>query len=110
MDSGTAELAHDREFLDHMRRELSERGFVTDEHDFAPYKDAIVKLAPEIQAELRARDPELLLESGSIRNHPKAGYAYYVFDRRKFRNRTAAEHAISDWLDAIYDSHEEHEE
>lgn len=94
----------DPAFLDRALEELRRNGFVTDEHDFAPYRETITKFVPEIEARLRTRDPRISLQSGMIKNHPKAGYAYYIFDTSRFPGRADAERAISAWLDEAYAS------
>ncbi|MEO8713392.1 MAG: hypothetical protein ABI369_00110 [Acetobacteraceae bacterium] len=102
MVSQTVERVRDPAFLDSALEELRRSGFVTDEHDFAPYREAISTFAPEIEARLLERGTDIPLESGMIKNHPKAGYAYYIFDRNRFHSRADAERAISAWLDEAY--------
>jgi hypothetical protein len=89
------------EFLRKARKELEKNGFITDEHDFAPYREAIAEHWAQIERELRKIGFGGHLKPGRLDNHPGAGYAYYVFDSNRFSSNEA-EAAVSRWLDRKY--------
>jgi hypothetical protein len=89
-------------FLRKAGRELEKIGFVSDEHDFAPYGEALSEHYKEIEHELRKIGFAGHLMPGFIANHPAAGYAYYVYDANRFHHRAEAEAAVSRWLDYKY--------
>ena len=85
-------------FLRKARKELERTGFVSDEHDFAPYGESLKDHCKEIERELRRLGFPGHLTPGVIKNHPTAGYAYYVYDSNRFHDRREAEAEISRWL------------
>ncbi|MCW2003090.1 hypothetical protein FHY30_001845 [Xanthomonas arboricola] len=89
------------DFLTAALIELTETGFITDEHSFTPYRETINVHFSAIQDALEQRGFKSNLLPGYL-NHPKAGYAYYVYDAEKFRTRQAAEIAINLWLTKRY--------
>lgn len=102
-----AVLPSSKQFLDHTflqkaKKELHRSAFISDEHDFAPYRDALLEHCHQIERELRKIGFAGHLAPGRITNHPTAGYAYYVYDTNRFRDRREAESAVSRWLDRKY--------
>jgi hypothetical protein len=89
-------------FLRKARKELEKIGFISDEHDFAPYGEVLSEHFREIERELRKVGFGGHLAPGFITNHPTAGYAYYVYDTNRFRDRSEAQAAVSRWLDRKY--------
>ena len=89
-------------FLRKAKKELEKNGFISDEHDFAPYREALSQHCAQIERELRKIGFRGHLASGFIANHPGAGYAYYVYDPARFPDKNKAESAVSHWLDRKY--------
>ena len=90
-------------FLRRAKKELEKLGFISDEHDFAPYGDALTEHFRKIERELRKTGFDGHLAPGFIANHPAAGYAYYVYDTSRFRDKSEAEAAVADWLERKYE-------
>lgn len=89
------------EFIERTAKTLLDVGFVSDEHEFAPYRETLNVHVSEIQKSLHEMGYDLTLSSGYI-NHPEAGYAYYIYDYNKFDNLNEASEAVSTWLDEKY--------
>jgi len=89
-------------FLDKASHALDSDGFVTDEHDFAPYRETIAEYVSQIQEALRQRGRATGLASGFVRNHPDAGYAYFIYDTARFDDLASAQDAVSRWLSELY--------
>jgi hypothetical protein len=89
-------------FLKKAKKELEKIGFISDEHDFAPYREALKEHCEEMERALRGIGFTGHLAPGFIANHPGAGYAYYVYDMNRFPDRREAEAAVSRWLDSRY--------
>jgi hypothetical protein len=83
-------------------QELELSGFVTDEHGFAPYREAIPKHARDIGIALHEHGWKMDVQSGFLSNHPAAGYSYFTYNPAKFGDSQAAQHAVSEWLDRKY--------
>ena len=94
-------------FLDNAVRELADRGFVTDEHDFAPYRETMAYYVRQIEQALRERGERFSLGAGEVTNHPDAGYAYFIYDTARFSGLAAAEKAVSSWLSEVYAANKE---
>ncbi len=84
-------------FLNLVAEELAARGFVSDEHDFAPYRETISTHFDAIESALRERGVEVSLLPGFI-NHDQAGYAYFIYDADRFCDAFSAGRAVSAWL------------
>lgn len=82
-------------------KELGEQGFISDEHDFAPYRETMNEHVEAIEAALRKAGHDFKLEPGFV-THPQAGFAYFIFDMQKFRQADAAKEAVTNWLDQRY--------
>jgi hypothetical protein len=93
-------------FLSQALRELETRGFVTDEHKFAPYRETITHYVTEIEDALRRRGHQISLRPGCLRNHPDAGYAYFIYDTSRFTDLGVAKASVSHWLTEIYKNNE----
>ncbi len=89
------------EFLDAAAKELSLSGFVSDEHEFAPYRETISEHVHIIEAALNNKGNNYKLSEGYL-NHPDAGYAYFIYDTEKFYDIDAAKRAVMSWLDNRY--------
>ena len=90
------------EFLRKAKKELEKTGLISDKHDFAPYGEALSEHCQQIERELRKIGFEGHLSPGFIKNHPTAGYAHYLYDTSRFRDKREAEAAVSHWLDRKY--------
>lgn len=90
-----------REFLEKAADALEEEGFVTDEHDFAPYRETIAEYYRDIQSALAERGYHFELLPGFVQ-HRQAGYAYFIYDSHRFATLTDAQHAVSAWLNEQY--------
>ncbi len=91
------------DFLKLTREALATAGFVTDEHEFAPYRETIVRYAPQIESGLRDGGYSGgALGTGFVADHPAAGYAYYIYDTNFFPDRSSCERAVRDWLNDRY--------
>lgn len=89
------------EFVAQAAATLAASGFVTDEHDFAPYRETVSERVDAIQqALLDAGHPYELLP-GFV-EHPEAGYAYFIYDAKRFTEQGAAGSAVLAWLDERY--------
>lgn len=88
-------------FVKAMAKELAASGFVSDEHEFAPYRETISEHFGEIEKALRKAGHAVSLLPGFLK-HPDAGYAYYVYDTDRLRDSEAAKQAVTAWLDARY--------
>jgi hypothetical protein len=88
-------------FIEAAAKELRERGFVTDEHNFAPYRETMGTHVDAIEAALRNAGHDFELVPGFV-EHPQAGYAYYIYDEAMFEDAEAAKKAVSKWLDRLY--------
>jgi len=62
-------------FLRKAKKEFEKTGFISDEHDFAPYGEALSEHLRETERELRKIGFGGHLAPGFIANHPTAGYA-----------------------------------
>ena len=80
---------------------LAASGFVTDEHDFAPYRETVSEHVDAIEQALRDAGHLYALLPGFV-EHPKAGYAYFIYDAERFADRDAANGAVLAWLDERY--------
>ena len=93
------------EFINLTANALGDVGFVSDEHEFAPYRETINEHVSEIERALQEKGHEFTLSSGFI-NHPEAGYAYYIYDYKRFNSSDEAGKAVSAWLDEKYSGKE----
>lgn len=89
------------EFIEITGNTLLEIGFVSDEHDFAPYRETLTVHVSEIEKALKNNGYDLNLSGGFIKHH-EAGYAYYIYDSEKFSSITEADEAVTAWLDEKY--------
>ncbi len=89
-------------FLRKAKKELEKRGFISDEHGFAPYGETLSEHCKKIERELRKIGFAGHLVPGFIANHPAAGYAYYLYDANHFRDKKTVQAAVSQWLDRKY--------
>jgi hypothetical protein len=89
------------EFLRQAKRELEKNGFLSDEHDFAPYRSALFDRCKAIERALRKTGFRGHLQAARLDNHPDAGYAYYLFDTDRLSAAEAKE-AVWRWLDRRY--------
>lgn len=87
-------------FIKRTAETLLEIGFVSDEHDFAPYRETISYHVSAINEELRKEGYKLNLLTGFLKH--EAAYAYYIYDEDRFSEPSDAEHAVSSWLDDKY--------
>lgn len=88
-----------RDFLERAEKELTSIGFVTDEHSFAPYRETIAEHVEEISRALNGRFD---LRKGFVGNHPDAGYAYFIYDARRYPKIEDAETDVREWLSRQY--------
>lgn len=88
-------------FVKDVANTLSELGFVSDEHEFAPYRETMNTHAAEIELALKKAGYEFSLLSG-FTMHSDAGYAYYIYDRENFEDPAEAAEAVVRWLDGRY--------
>lgn len=88
-------------FVSEVAEELANSGFVSDEHDFAPYRETINTHCQAIEHALRKKGHPFKLMSGFLK-HSEAGYAYFIYDKDRFRDGDAAERAVKSWLDEKY--------
>lgn len=89
-------------FLSHAADALAARGFVSDEHEFAPYRETITHYVRQIEQALRSRGMDVALGTGKVVDHPDAGYSYFIYDKGSFPDVAAAGAAVSRWLSALY--------
>jgi hypothetical protein len=89
-------------FVRKAKRELEKSGFISDEHNFAPYGEALPEYCKQIERELRRIGFNGHLTPGFVKNHPTAGYAHYLYDTSRFRGKREAEAAVRQWLDRKY--------
>lgn len=101
MTSQPVESVMTETFLAAAMTTLQADGFVTDEHDFAPYRETICTHVEQIQKALIERGFEGELTPGFLK-HPQAGYAYYIYDTTHFDSRSMAEKSIDHWLTQQY--------
>lgn len=87
-------------FIKRTAETLLDIGFVSDEHDFAPYRETISHHMAAIREALRKEGHEFNLLTGFIKH--EATYAYYIYDQDRFSEPSDAKQAISDWLDRKY--------
>lgn len=81
---------------------LAEDGFISDEHEFAPYLETVSVHCEKIHRALRQHGYRGgMLQPGFIR-HDLAGCSYYIFDSHRFANPSEAAHAVQTWLDRKY--------
>lgn len=85
------------DFIELTAETLLDVGFVSDEHEFAPYRETVVYHSAAINKELRKNGYEFNLMSGFVKH--AATYAYYIYDKDKFKDADAAEQAVMNWLD-----------
>jgi len=89
------------EFVAQAAATLAACGFVTDEHDFAPYRETVSERVAAIQQALLDAGHTYELSPGFV-EHPEAGYAYFIYDTDRFTDRAAAHSAVLAWLDERY--------
>ena len=89
------------EFVRRTKIELEKTGFVSDEHEFAPYRETLSEHVEEIEQALHEVGFRGTLLSGFIK-HSEAGYAYFIYDQSRFGNPDEANAAVSHWLDIKY--------
>lgn len=85
------------EFLDQASDTLAADGFISDEHDFAPYRETVSTHVESIQNALQDRGFDIELSTGFVKR--KETYAYFIYDTDRFSDSTSAKAAISRWLD-----------
>lgn len=91
------------EFVRKAMVELERSGFVSDEHDFAPYRETMTENMALIEkALLDGGYRGGPIRAGFVDDHPQAGYAYFIYDEHRFPDRAAADAAVRRWLDARY--------
>lgn len=88
-------------FLVELARTLDDLGFVADEHDFAPCRETMYKLVEPINDALGASGREFELAKGFV-EHPRAGYAYFIYDSKRFTDYPKAADAVTKWLEGRY--------
>lgn len=88
-------------FVEQTANELAQSGFLTDEHSFAPYRETIGTHWKAIESALHEAGHPVELMAGFLK-HPAAGFAYYIYDKNRFRDGNMAERAVTAWLDARY--------
>ena len=88
-------------FLDEVATNLSELGFVSDEHSFAAYRETLSTHYETIENALAVRGHEFRILPGFV-EHTRAGYAYFVYDSIRFKNYADAAAAVVAWLDKRY--------
>lgn len=88
------------DFIAAAANELAKCGFISDEHDFAPYRETIATHVTDIEAALREAGHDFRLVAGFLK-HPQAGFAYYIFDTNKLGEDTAKK-AVTNWLNQRY--------
>ncbi len=91
------------DFLAATEEALRRDGFVSDEHEFAPYRETISEHWIAIAEALRRRGGAFDIQPGFVK-HSQAGYAYFVFDQDRFVDREAADEAVTQWLDEKYEA------
>lgn len=91
------------DFLENSSKALYNEGFVTDEHDFAPYRETMNAHFIEIQNALEEIGHSFEIFTGYVK-HGKAGYAYFIYDSGRFDDLKEAKKAVSLWLDNKYNS------
>ncbi len=89
------------EFIERTAKTLSDIGFVSDEHEFAPYRETLSEHVSKIEKALKKEGYDFTLSSGFI-THPGAGYAYYIYDYDRFKSTGDAGKAVAAWLDKKY--------
>lgn len=89
------------EFVIETARTLDEVGFVADEHEFAPYRETVCEQVGPIRDALEDAGHEFALAPGFIK-HPKAGFAYFIYDTERFADHDEAASAVTTWLDDRY--------
>lgn len=89
------------EFVAEAAVTLAATGIVTDEHDFAPYRETVSERVEAIEQALSAAGYDYELLPGFV-EHPQAGYAYFIYDAKRFTDRQAAAGAVLAWLDERY--------
>ncbi|GLV23873.1 hypothetical protein TomTYG45_03150 [Sphingobium sp. TomTYG45] len=89
------------EFVAQAAATLAASGLVTDEHDFAPYRETVSERVEAIERALLAAGHHYELLPGFV-EHPQAGYAYFIYDAKRFTDREAADSAVLAWLDERY--------
>ena len=91
-------------FLDRASDTLEADGFISDEHDFAPYRETVSTHMREIQRALGERGVEVKLNAGFVM-HNVAGYTYFIYDTDRFHDGSAARVAVSRWLSSKHSGH-----
>jgi hypothetical protein len=84
-------------FLDQASDTSAADGFISDEHDFAPYRETISTHVESIQNALQDCGFDIELSAGFVKS--KETYAYFIYDTDRFPDFTAATAAVSRWLD-----------
>lgn len=92
------------EFLDQASDALAADGFISDEHDFAPYRETVSTHVRSIQKALHERGFDIELGTGFVK-HNVAGYAYFIYDTDRFPDLDAALVAVHRWLSSKHGSH-----
>lgn len=68
---------------------LKELGFLSDEHEFAPYRETLNTYFVEIGQALAAQGCPIQILPGFL-EHSRAGYAYFIYDSDHFANSIEA--------------------
>lgn len=84
-------------FIEATAKELAAIGFVTDEHDFAPYRETLNTHFAEIETAFREAGHPFSLLYGFVKQAD--AYAYFIYDTDRFDDSGAAERAVAAWLD-----------
>ncbi|WP_420722499.1 hypothetical protein [Hwanghaeella sp. LZ110] len=94
-------------FIEQVNSALGMNGFVSDEHDFAPYRETVARHYKIIERALGEAGFKYTLNSGFVSGHPKAGYAYFIYDMDRFASTFEADAAVVAWLDTKYEARSE---
>jgi hypothetical protein len=90
----------DHKFLKQAKSELERRGFVTNEHRFAPYRDTLVEHVHEIEKELKDMGYRGTIKAGKLK-HKYTGTAFYLYDSTRY-DESAAAQAVKKWIEEQY--------
>jgi hypothetical protein len=101
MTAQSVETVLEPRFLEQAAHTLQSDGFVTDEHDFAPYRETIAAHYRAIEHALNEQGYAVHLGTGFLQ-HPQAGYAYFIYDNVRFPTASHAERAVAAWLTEQY--------
>lgn len=89
------------EFLEKTAAEIGDLGFLTDEHDFAPYRETLSVHLESIETALKEIGLEVELLPGFVK-HKAAGFAYFIYDSSRFEDSASASEAVLRWLDKAH--------